>query len=594
MGVFSGLRRLVEARLDARGDRGAIIPMVAMLLAVLIPSSALAVDLGMQRVVRRDMQALADVVALDLVRLIDGRTAAQIESGYNGITSLDAALAKSVARNDDVLGDSPKVTVKLAFMNSTTHQLDTEVDVNGKHQTKQALGSEVPTAIEVSAIGSIDFAFAPGEGGAVRKAVAVPAPSTCFRLGSFAAGVDTSQAELLNALLPQLLNTTSVSGTLVGYQGLASSEVSLLDLVGVSGLGVGTPEELLALEGLTLGQFYAAMATVLQNNGGPAVALTLLQSLSTHANLSTTIKLADLLGITTADTAALAAKFRVLDLVTGAAYLANDENTLLIPALAARVPVLNTGAVASLKVGDSPKLACGAVGKAKAKTGQVDLTLTGTLTDMTLPLLVATATVKSATNTHLLLAGAEGTLTKITCGDATLATNAEGIDVEVKSGLASVISVTANLQITATIVLPLVGTVTVDLAVPTSASTTGSMAAGTVQFRHPPDNYGTAKRYGSNVVVPTITSPGIPVGATVKLKPIIGPETTVGTGSVPGLNVALTALISSAVATVNNGLIAQLNSNIAPFLASQLGVAVGGADVFALPRPSCQDPALAG
>ena len=52
--------------------------MVALLLVVLVPSSAMAVDLGMQRVVRRDMQTLADVVALDVVRLVDGRTASQI------------------------------------------------------------------------------------------------------------------------------------------------------------------------------------------------------------------------------------------------------------------------------------------------------------------------------------------------------------------------------------------------------------------------------------------------------------------------------------------------------------------------------------
>ena len=241
-----------------------------------------------------------------------------------------------------------------------------------------------------------------------------------------------------------------------------------------------------------------------------------------------------------------------------------------------------------------PKLACGRVGKAKAKTGQVDLNLSGTLADLNLPLLLATATVKTTVGSRVFLAGAEGTLTNVVCGDATLATNAEGIDVRVESGLVSDLKVTANLQINATVNLVGLGTVTVDLAVPTSAESTGTTTAGTVSFRHPPDAYGTGKRYGSSVIVPTITSPGVPVGATVKLKNLLGITTTVTAASVPGLSAALTTLISSAVATVNSGLVAQLNANLAPLLANQLGVAVGGADVFALPRPTCSDPGLAG
>ena len=99
--------------------------MVALLLVVLIPSSAMAVDLGMQRVVRRDMQTLADVVALDVVRLVDGRTASQILAGYNGLPTLANAVARSVARNDDdVLGDVPTVTAKLAHIDTATGVLD--------------------------------------------------------------------------------------------------------------------------------------------------------------------------------------------------------------------------------------------------------------------------------------------------------------------------------------------------------------------------------------------------------------------------------------------------------------------------------------
>ena len=573
-----------------RDERGAIIPMVALLLAVLVPSSAMAVDLGMQRVVRRDMQTLADVVALDVVRLVDGRTASQIQAGYNGLPTLANAVARSVARNDDdVLGRVPTVTAKLAHLDTATGVLETSGGV-----TRELTGTEVPNAVEITTLGSVNFAFMPTSGAALRRAVAVPAPSSCFRLGSFAVGVDTAQANLLNQVLPGLLNTSAISGTLVGYQGLAAANISLLDLVGVPGLGVGTPDELLRLDGLTLGQFYAAMATVLQNQGGPTASLTLLQYLRTHVNVLQTIAIKDLLGITTADSAALAAQFSILDLVTGAAYLANGSNTLLIPGLSASLPVLNAGATFSLKVGEAPKLACGGIGKAKASTGQVDLNLSVTLADQSLPLLVATATVKSTVSSRVFLAKAEGTLTKIVCGDATFATNAEGIDVEVKAGLVSDLKVTANLQINATVNLVGLGVVTVDLAVPTSAESTGAMTTGSVTFRHPPDVYGTAKRYGSSVIVPNISSPGVPVGATVKLKNLLGITTTVAASSIPGLTSALSTVISSAVANVNAGLVAQLNSNLAPLLAQQLGVTVGGADVFALARPTCDDPQLAG
>jgi len=573
-----------------RSERGALIPTVGLLLTVLLPSSAMAVDLGMQRVVRRDMQTLADMVALDLVRLVDGRTAAQINAGYNGQPSLALALSRSVARNDDeVLGDDPIVTAKLAHMDASTGLLDT--DSSG---TREVAGTEVPNAIEITASGAVDFAFVPGRGGAVRTAVAVPSPSACFRLGSFAGGVDTSSANLLNQLLPGLLNFSSLSGTVVGYDGLATADVTLLDLVGVTGLGVGTPEELLQLDGLSIGQFYAALATVLQNNGGPAASVTLLEYLSTHANLTQTIAIADLLDITTADTAALAAKFKILDLVTGAAYLANDDNSLLIPGLSASLPVLNTGATMSLMVVEAPKLACGAVGEAKARTGQVDLNVTGTIADLPVSVpLIGGFTVKTGVTSRVFLAAAEGALTHIVCGDATLTTNAEGIDVQVTSGLASVLRVTESLQISATLNLA-VGVVTVDISVPAYAETAGGTTTGTVSFRHPDDAYGTAKRYGSGVIVPSITAPSVPTGTKVKLKPLIGPQVDVDVSTVPGLSAALATVLTTATTNVNNTLVSQLNANLVPMLARQVGVTVGGADMFALERPSCNDPRLAG
>ena len=288
-------------RRRSRDEQGAIIPMVAMLLVVLIPSSALAVDLGMQRVVRRDMQALADVVALDLVRLVNGRTAAQINSGFNGHPTLDVALTRSVARNDDTLGDTPVVIATLAHLDQSTGELDRNPDGT----LREVTGSEIPNAIWVRASGGVDFAFAPGHGHAARTSVAVPAPAACFGLGSYAASFNSADATLLDPLMQRLLDTTTISTSALGYEGLATSTFSLLDLAEVDGLAVGSVDELLALDGLTVNQFYAAVASVLSSNGGDDVAIDLLESLSLHANQSSTFALADILAVSSADTAAL-------------------------------------------------------------------------------------------------------------------------------------------------------------------------------------------------------------------------------------------------------------------------------------------------
>ena len=610
-------------------DGGAIIPMVALLLVILIPSTAIAVDLGMQRVVRRDMQALADVVALDLVRLVDGRNAAQIHSGYNGQPTLATALARSVERNDDVLGDAPEVTATLAFMDPTTHRLETVVGPGGKSVTKEATGAEIPTALEVRARGGIDFAFAPGRGGATRVSVAVPAPSACFRLGSFAVGVDTQDSDLLNALLPGLLDNTTFSTTLVGYQGLAGASIDLLDLVGVSSLGVASPDALLELGGLTLGQFYAAVASALQANGGDTASVSLLQTLSSKANLTSQVAIRDVLDIESGNTAALGATFNVLDLVVGAAYAANGNNAVAVPGLATQVPGL-TGLATSLVVGEKPKLACGAKGKARAQTGQVDLTISGDLVDVTSsPTNIATAlgplgavtggllsgissgvmsgnlTAATHVNAEVHLARAEGLLTGIVCGDATLTSNAEGIDVAVSSSVLSSMSLDQTVALRGTLnlrITPLFGpaiqiaTVTVDMSALAHDETTQSTATSTVSFRHPNDSYGIPKSHGSGIVLNGVDAPTLASDAKVHVdfNPGYGADGDVLVSTLPAVSNLLGGLLAQVVGRVDSDVVGPLNMLVASQLQRQIGAKVGGADLFALPRPSCNDPALAG
>ena len=247
MGRLSGLvRRPVPSR-SRRDERGAIIPMVAMLLVVLIPSTAIAVDLGMQRVVRRDMQALADVVALDLVRLVDGRTAAQINSGYNGLPTLDAAAGQE-RRPEHRRPRRPAAGDGQARLHEPRRPTSSTPwsGPAGSPTTKEATGSEIPTAARGQGPGRhrLRLRARQGRRGADRRSPC-PRPRRASGSGRSPPGVDVQDSDLLNALMPGLINNSTFSTTLVGYQGLASADIDLLDLAGVSSLGVASPDALL-------------------------------------------------------------------------------------------------------------------------------------------------------------------------------------------------------------------------------------------------------------------------------------------------------------------------------------------------------------
>ena len=95
-------------------ERGAVAVFLAVTVALVVGIGTLAVDLGMQRVVRRDMQALADVAALDLARELDGRTISELAAEL-GITlhelsprqaSLEQVFLEATAGAQDYRGNT--------------------------------------------------------------------------------------------------------------------------------------------------------------------------------------------------------------------------------------------------------------------------------------------------------------------------------------------------------------------------------------------------------------------------------------------------------------------------------------------------------
>jgi uncharacterized membrane protein len=512
----------------------------------IVPLAAYAVDIGVQRVARRDVQSVADVVALDLARQLDGRTYSQLQG------SLQTLANKSAARN--AAGSTPPaVTAQLGKLDDNAWTA-ANPDAYFTAITSDAGG--IPNAVKVTARASVKLALTGTDGGAVRTSIARSQSNTCFDVGSFALSLNSAQSSLLNGMINDSLKLSAIS-----YTGLANANVSLLGLA--TQLGAGTPSALLNLNDLSLNQFFLASAKALQAEGGDAADITLLNQLAT-ANLSTLphIKFSDLLQLGSTSSAAMSTSVNLLNLVSTAAFVANGTNALSVPSLTAGVP--NVASVsASLKVIQAPEGACGPVGTA-VKTSQVDLDVTFTLSPLTVSGVLAADTTLTL---HLSLAQALATLTSIQCGTP------EGFDASVASALSQATS-------TLHIGLKLLGLTiaTVDLAPGTNAPA----ATSTVQFRHPPDAYGTPKSTGSGVALSTISMTS---------------SNIVLLGVLP-LGLTLSGIASSITSTILtpivNPLIANANSIVVGPLADLLGLNLGGADIIPKPPTVCNDVKMAG
>ncbi len=542
------VRTWIEAATSRRRDEGGVIAIVISLVTcfTLIPLAAFAVDIGVQRVARRDIQSVADVVALDLARQLDGRTAGTIDAG------LQALADKSASRN--AAGSGAKVVIpQLGVVDESAYD-PSDPDA----YFTPVSGTVVPNAVKVTASTSVDFSLHGGDGGVMRTSIAKSQKYACFSLGSFALNLNSAQSLLLNRLVNDSLNLSAIS-----YTGLANADVTLLGLA--TELGVATPSELAGLSNLSLNQLFLASANVLQAQGGEAADVTLLNQLAV-ASFSglPNLTFGDILDLNSAPESALDATVNLLDLVSTAAFVANGTNALAIPTLTTGIP--NVASVtSSLKVIEKPQDGCHSVGD-QVRTAQVDLDITFTLATINV---VGLVMAQSTLTLHVSLAEAVGTLTNIQCG------NPYGIDLSVASALSQVSS---RLQITLrSLGIPIA---TVDVMPTTNAPA----ATNNLQFRHPPDLYDVAKSTGSGVALSTISM----TTANITVLGVLPLGVTTG-----GL---LTGIVNNILTPVVNPLIANTNSILVGPLSDLLGLNLGGADLFVHEPPpyACNGVAMAG
>ena len=565
-----------------RDERGAVAVFVAVTMSLLLVVAAFAVDLGTQRVVRRDMQALADVVALDLARELGRRTQAELAVELDR-SSPTSALSVSLSGNQSTLGDNLVVTPTWGAWDGVT--FDTTADP--------------PTAVRVTASADVGFSFGGGRGSATRQAYAVSSTSACHKLGSVAAAVRSGQSTLL-APLNDLLG---LNASLLTYQGIAGADVSLAQLT-AAGL-VGTENALLGGT-VSFANLVSATIAALNTEKAPGyqAAVSALASFTAIQGGVPAVQLAKILSIAPTDTAALETGLNVLDLLSAAVMVANGAHAVAIPNLQSGVPGLGNQFTGQLYVQEPAQLGCGAPNSVQARASTSQLSGTVGLDFVNLPTI--------ALNTVLDLGLVKGTLQtdkakgalkvdignaesqlidppEVYCGAGT-ASDPHTMSVTVASGLTKY-ELSADVRLSGTIRVAGVR-VDVDALVGVKLASPSPAPSVTVGLKIPP-----------NDVVPVETggNPRVLTELTAEVKSITAVD------SLLGISLNLAALGSVSAAIVNALLVgdqsfaskalaplaANIDSMLIGPLVELLGLRLGGADVYAI-STACNIPSLRG
>jgi uncharacterized membrane protein len=398
-------KRVFTKRRD--GERGATLVLVAICMTALIAASGISVDLGREVDMNRSLQSTADSAAIDAAR-------------YMSIIDQDqpapAAVALTAQAKNGVAESGSNATV------TATGGVWEYKNGSWKFDPPQKpCGISVPPAItpcnavKVTVTSSLSNLFEHGSRTLSRTAVGFQTPEAGFSIGTYLATVSSTQSSVLRSLLSALAaSPIPVSGTgsvgVLGYSGLATSYVSIQQLINVSG-GVLTPSNVLntSLTSALLDQF---LDNALQLQAGmltcgsspqppPCAAVSALNTLAGDIHGSTSTTLCQLVSIngsgcgTQLAATALNTNIDVLQTLTTEAELANGTNALDVSTALGLPGVVSAKLV--LTVGQIPQIAYGPI-NTTASTGQVNAVLTLNVGTVLAPQMV-TLQVTAATGT---------------------------------------------------------------------------------------------------------------------------------------------------------------------------------------------------
>jgi uncharacterized membrane protein len=559
-------------------QKGAVLVVVSVAMVAMIGATALAVDIGQLTVSNRNLQATADVVALDVARVVTGGTAASL-SGVSG-AAVTAAQASAVRNNLASSG----LTMQLGTLSGSTFTAIATPILNGAVQT--VISTAVPSAVRVTASGNVEFAFQPGGKSTNRSAVAVREATAGFMIGSWLASIPAGGDGILSSLLGDSFGLNAVS-----HNGLVNGNVTLQQIGLNMPVTALSPTQLLSTS-VGISDFMVASAAALNASGNTA-AVTVLNQMVANASLKGTVQLGEFIDVAAgAESAAATASLNILQLLTASAMVLDKQSghAISIPTTTVSVPGI-ASITASATVIEPPQIAFGPVGTS-ASTAQVRLSLNPVINistsssttpcNLTLSNLLGLVgcllyllgmpvgvTLNGSLPLDITAAGATGTLSAINCGTP-------GITVDTTTQAVS-LNAAANLNLNVTLAgSPLLSAARVSIAA--GAKTTPGLFS--TPFSHPTEfGPSAAKSVGTSALglngLLNVTNANVAILNTSLL------------------NGVTSGLIAGLVTPVLNTLLTRLDTALVVPLTKTLGVKLGGADVAALGY-ACNGLRLAG
>ncbi|UAN04692.1 TadG family pilus assembly protein [Achromobacter mucicolens] len=342
---------------------------VAVVFAVLVAAVLLGVlQLGYGAYMKREMQKAADLAALSAVQVLN------LGASADCTRAAAAGRASALANLPNILD-----TFSESDLTVTCQVWDpARSDATGMH-VFEAAGGQAYNAVRVTVRKQLAN-LVPGVGGVTASAAAVATrtpPVAAFTVGSRLLRLERG------GLLSQLLATAGASPSQLdvldaaGLANVAITPAGLLEALGLplsAATGVGTPEQLAALNSLTLGQLLSATLSVIDKQATATADVALLRNAINTVlalmPLNLPVKLLgdgavlDLHVVGSDASAALQAEVNARNLLETALVIANGSNLIN---LGLSVPLL--GLDARVRIVEPPSLGVGGVGTQAVSAG---------------------------------------------------------------------------------------------------------------------------------------------------------------------------------------------------------------------------------